>query len=436
MSASAQDRGRAIGEAVGRRHEATVGLLQELIRRPSVNPWFQEAPELSGEGGVQELLAGRLADLGAELEWQQPDVAVLARRPGGARYAGRDFRGRSNLVARLPGEGAGLLLAGHADTVPAGPGWSVDPFAGVRQGGRIYGRGAVDMKGGMAAAVGALESLRAAGVALRGRVTVASLVDEEAGGTGIAAAVSAGLRAGAAIVPEATDLAVAPLCRGILWGEVEVRGRGGHIELRQAGWREGGAVDAIGLGQRLLAAVDDLNRRWSQDPRKRHPLLPLPCQVKPAMIRAGHSPTSYADRFVLTFDAQYLPSERDGEGLGGRVKAELEAWLSEWARGDEWLAAHPPRIRWLVDADCAETPASDPIVAAVRSAAIAAGAPGRLEGVTAHTDMGTLIDAGVPSVNFGPGSMGVAHQPDEQVSEDDLHRATLAIALAVAEVCG
>lgn len=425
-----------IEEAVSRRHEATVGLLQELIGRPSVNPWFQEPAQVSGEARVQELLAAHLADLGAALELQQPDPAVLTRRPGGARYADRDFAGRANLVARLPGEGRSLLIAGHADTVPAGPGWSVEPFAGLRRAGKIYGRGAVDMKGGMAAAVGALESLREAGVPLRGQVTVASLVDEEAGGTGIMAAVEAGLKADAAIVPEATCLAVAPLCRGILWGEVEIHGRGGHIELVQPNWREGGAVDAIALGQRLLAAVDELNRRWSQDPRKRHPLLPLPCQVKPAMIAAGHSPTSYADRFTLTFDAQYLPSERDGEGLGGRVKAELEAWLADWASDDEWLREHPPRLRWLVDADCAEIPASDPIVAVMQTAALAAGAPGQVEGVTAHTDMGTLIEAGVPTVNFGPGSMGVAHQPDEHVSEDDLYQATLAIALAVAEACG
>jgi acetylornithine deacetylase len=93
-------------------------------------------------------------------------------------------------------------------------------------------------------------------------------------------------------------------------------------------------------------------------------------------------------------------------------------------------------VRWLVDADCGETPADAAVVTVTHAAALAAGADSRLEGVTAHTDMGLVIDSGTPTINFGPGHMGVAHQIDEHVSEQQLRQATLTIALALQELCG
>jgi acetylornithine deacetylase len=300
----------------------------------------------------------------------------------------------------------------------------------------IYGRGAVDMKGGIAAAVAALELLRAAGIALRGDVLIASVVDEEAGGMGTLAFVDRGYRADGAIIPEPSDLTVAPLCRGILWGRLTIPGRAGHIEMPQPDWREGGAVDAIALGRTFLAAIDRLNAEWAANPAKRHPLLPLPCQVKVSLLDAGEVPTAYASQMRITFDAQYLPAERDARGLGGHVKAELERFFGEVATGDEWLRQHPPRIEWLVDADCAETPADHPLSRTVHAAARLAGIDCPLEGMSSHTDMGLLVNAGIPTLNFGPGDPSVAHQPDEHVAEGDLLRATVTLALAVATWCG
>jgi acetylornithine deacetylase len=138
----------------------------------------------------------------------------------------------------------------------------------------------------------------------------------------------------------------------------------------------------------------------------------------------------------ITFDAQYLPAERDERGLGGQVKAELERFFSEFAAQDEWLREHPPRIEWLIDADCGETPGDHPLTQTVHTAACLAGAESRVEGMSSHTDMGLLVNAGVPTVNFGPGAPSVAHQPDEHVMERDLERATLTLALAMADWCG
>lgn len=429
----------SISAAVSQRHEETVALLQELVRVPSVNPYFTGTHEDSREGEVQDILAGRLERLGAQRDQWEPDSAELARHAGGpGYYANRDFRGRPNLAVTLPGSGGGqsLLLLGHVDVVSAGEGWTVDPFAATRHDGMIFGRGTADMKAGLTAAVAALEVLRAAGVRLRGDVVLASVVDEEAGGMGTLALVDRGYRADGAIIPEPTDLHVAPLCRGIVWGRLTIPGRAGHIEMLQPHWRDGGAVDAISLGRAFLDAIDRLNAAWAASPSKRHPLLPLPCQVKASMLDAGEYPTAYASRMRITFDAQYLPAERDERGLGAHVKAELERFFNEFAAQDEWLREHPPRIEWLIDADCAETPGDHPLTQAIHAAARLSGVESRVEGMSSHTDMGLLVNAGIPTVNFGPGAPSVAHQPDEHVLERDLERATLTLALAIAEWCG
>jgi acetylornithine deacetylase len=429
----------SVSTAVNLRHEETVALLQELVRVPSVNPYFTRSTGPSREGDVQDILADRLTRLNARIDRWEPDAGELTRYAGGpGYYPDRDFRNRPNLAATLPGSGGGrsLLLLGHVDVVSAGEGWTVDPFGADRRDGTIYGRGTADMKAGLTAAVAALEVLRAAGIRLRGDVILASVVDEEAGGMGTLALVDRGYRADGAIIPEPTDLQVAPLCRGIVWGRVTVPGRAGHIEMPQPSWREGGAVDAIALGRMVLDAIDRLNARWAASPSKRHPLLPLPCQVKVSMLDAGEYPTAYASGMRITFDAQYLPAERDERGLGGHVKAELEHFFAEVAAQDEWLQEHPPRLEWLIDADCAETPGDHQLTQTVHAAARLAGTEGQVEGMSSHTDMGLLVNAGIPTLNFGPGAPSVAHQPDEHVTERDLKHATLTLALALAEWCG
>ena len=142
--------------------EDVIEFLQALIRTPSVNPWFNPKAEESREAEVQALIGRRLADLGAEVTRWEPSAEELkeyAGKPG--YYADHKFEGRPNQAAILKGTGGGksLLLTGHVDVVPAAGGWTVDPFSGERKGGMIYGRGAVDMKGGIAAMVMVLEAV-------------------------------------------------------------------------------------------------------------------------------------------------------------------------------------------------------------------------------------------------------------------------------------
>lgn len=414
------------------REEDLVELLRQLVEVPSINPWFSDAPSPSQEESVQRILEQRLKGLGASIDVWEPNTDSLANyegRPG--YYAGRQFAHRPNLAATLKGSGGGrsLLLFGHVDVVSPGAGWTSDPFKLVHQNGRLVGRGTADMKGGVAAMIVALEAVLAAGAQPAGDIIVGSVVDEEAGGMGTLAFVDRGYRADACIMAEPTALAVAPLCRGILWGKLVVPGRSGHIEMPQAHWTQGGAVDAIRLARMYMDQFDRLNLDWAL--RKRHPLLPIPCQVLVAQFSAGEYPTSYANQAEIVFNAQYLPSERDEFGLGGRVKEELREFVDRVAQTDPWLRQNPPHIQWLVDADCAETPGDHPFVKTVAEAVRGVGRAQRVEGESSHTDMGWLVNSGIPTVNLGPGDPGVAHQSNEFITRQELVEAAKAIALTI-----
>ena len=185
---------------VASRRDHLVSLLADLVRTPSEN----RAPR-GAELACQQLLANRLARIGCPPHLYEPDsVPALLTHP--LYWPGRDYRQRPNLVATLPGAGGGrsLLLSGHIDTVPAGSlPWSRPPFGATVEGIRLYGRGAWDMKAGVAANLFVLEAIHELGIRLRGDLLFESVVDEEFGGVnGTLAGRVAGYRADAAIVGE------------------------------------------------------------------------------------------------------------------------------------------------------------------------------------------------------------------------------------------
>jgi acetylornithine deacetylase len=417
--------------------EDIVQFLQDLIRVPSVNPWFLAEPGPAYEKEVQDVIARRLKPLGATIDQWEPDVEALAEYRGRPGYTpDHVYKGRPNQAALLKGTGGGrsILLTGHIDVVKAGSRWTTDPFGGERRAGMIYGRGAVDMKGGIASMIMAAEAVRRSGVQLAGDVLVGTVVDEETGGMGTLAFVARGYRADACIVTEATNLKIAPLCRGILWGKLTVKGRSGHIELPHPHWTEGGAVDAIQKAHLYLDQFERLNQDWAL--RKRHPLLARPCQVFIAQVNAGEYPSTFANQAELMFNAQFLPAERDALGLGGNVKKEIEDFVAAVAATDSWLRQNPPEIQWLVDADCGETPGDHEFVRLCAQVIEGLGAPAEVEGLGFHTDMGWFVDVGIPTINFGAGNVNVAHQNDEAIGEAELVQATRIMASILLDWCG
>ena len=176
-----------VNEWIDNNQNEVIELLQELIRKPSVNAYFDEEEQYKGEGKAQQCLREYLDEMGMKTEFQYPDAEELKEyegKPG--YYADHEFENRPNLVGTLKGEGGGrsILLSGHIDVVQRGGAWTMDPFGGELKDGKVYGRGAVDMKGGIAAMTVAVKAIQKAGFKLKGDVKIGTVVDEEAGGMG------------------------------------------------------------------------------------------------------------------------------------------------------------------------------------------------------------------------------------------------------------
>lgn len=414
--------------------------LGDLIKIDSVNPWFTDYTSVPKEREVQEYLKNFLENLGFTTDLWEPNWKELQKyegKPG--YYAGRDFTRRPDLFAEYKGTGGGksLLLTGHIDVVSAGSGWTKDPFGGeLEEDGNIYGRGAVDMKGGVAAMLMAAKAVIASGIPLKGDIRVGTVADEEAGGMGSLAFIDRGYRADGAIMTEATDMLVSPLCRGILWGRLTLKGRAGHIEIKQGDWRDGGAVDAIELGRTYLNAIEAKNREWSGMDSKNHPYIPIPCRINVAQINAGEYPTTYASKCEIVFNIQYLPHERDENLLGGNVKKYFEQFVHNLALINEWLSENPPEIEWLIDADCAETPVEGDFVQTFMASAREVGQNLTIEGTHCHTDMGWFCNVGIPTINFGAGNPKISHQADEYVPAKELLESAKIMAAMIINWCG
>lgn len=421
---------------IDRNESQVVELLQNLIRIPSVNPYFEEEEKFKFEYNAQVYLKHYLEDMGLRTEFTYPNPEELKKYKGlPGYYPDHKFTNRPNLYAEKLGVGNGksILLTGHIDVVQRGSKWTKDPFSGMIEDGKIFGRGAVDMKGGVAAMIAATKAILESGVKLKGDIKIATVVDEEAGGMGTLALVDKGYRADGCIVTESTNSKIAPLCRGILWGEIIIDGRSGHIELPQADWRDGGAVDAIDKALLLMYQIENLNKEWALT--KTHKYMALPCQIKFAQIEAGEYPTTYANKAIITFNAQYLPRERDKNGLGTNVKKEIESFIRAVSKTDSWLAENPPEINWLIDADCGETEDTDPFLIVTKDAADKIH-KSVIEGIGFHTDMGWFDRVGIPTINFGPGDPRQAHQADEHIDINELIKSTKILAQVILDWCG
>ena len=417
-----------VSAAVERRREELVELVRELVACRSENPKLLEDLERAeagrqGEAGCQDRIAERLAELGLTVD----RFEALA--------------GREDVVGRLAGSGGGrsLILNGHVDVVPAGDptAWTHDPWAGEVADGRIWGRGACDMKGGLAAGIGALWALRDLGVGLRDDVVFQSVVDEETGGPGTHAALERGHRADAAIVLEPTAGAIMPVEGGVQWLRVVVRGVSGHSAVRYRSVHAGGqgtAVNAIEKAAKLLAAVQELERHWGNT--KVHPLMPKGITtINPGMISGGSPALSnMAERCELGLSLKYLPSERAED-----VRQEFEAYIAAVAATDPWLRDHPPEIEWgfgAVSFPPAEIAFDHPLAQAVAASYRQVLGEPEWRGFEAVSDLAWLAQAGIPGLLFGPGDARQAHGPGEYLLVDDLVAATKVLALSLVEWCG
>jgi acetylornithine deacetylase len=326
--------------------------------------------------------------------------------------------GRPNLVARIGGarSNASLMFCGHSDVVGV-EGMTHAPFAADVRDGRLYGRGAADMKGGLAAMCAA--AWRAADAGLAGELVVAIAADEEHASLGARAMLERGVRADAAIVAEPSGLAVMPAHRGFAWIELTVRGRAAH------GSRYDLGVDAIRNAALVLAELDRVER--TELARRTHPLLGR-ASLHASTIEGGSGMSTYPDRCVVRLERRTLPGERGAE-MVGEVRRAIDAVR----------AVHPD-----VEADAALMMSQDPTDVAVEAPVVRAleaslhdcGEPVRIAGMSAWTDAALLNAAGVPAICFGPGDISLAHAAEEYIPLEEIDRAVSVLAALARRWCG
>jgi acetylornithine deacetylase/succinyl-diaminopimelate desuccinylase-like protein len=372
-----------------------VELTSRLVTIDSVNPDL--VPGGAGEAEAAAFVAGWAGSEGLAAE-------VLEDTPG-----------RPSVLVRSRADGGGptLLLCGHLDTV--GVDGMTDPHSPRVEGDRLHGRGAYDMKAGVAAALMACRE--AARLGLAGTVVVAAVADEEHASIGVQEALRS-LSADAAVVTEPTELELVIAHKGFAWLEIEVDGRAAH------GSRPHLGMDAIVKAGPLLTGLGRLDEALRERP---HPLLG-PGSVHASTIGGGTELSTYPDRCTIGLERRTLPGED-----GAAVEDEIAALLDECRGEDPELSA---RSRTLLVRDPFEIGRDAPIVGAVREAsAEVLGSPAPIGGASYWADSAFIAAAGIPTVLFGPTGEG-AHAMEEWVSIPDTVAVARTLVGVARRVCG
>ena len=351
--------------------------LAQLVRINSINPAF--AADAPGEAAIAEWVSAELSRLGCSITRREP------------------LPGRVSVAGRVPGTGGGasLMLYAHSDTV--GVDGMPEPFSGSVQEGRLYGRGAYDMKCGLAACLAAVKGLRDAGIRLRGDLVVCAAADEETESLGMTDLLRV-VHTDAAIVTEPTELGVFVAHKGFCWIEVETRGRAAHGSRYQDG------IDANLRMGRFLAELEQLERTLRGSAP--HRLLGPPT-LHAAVLRGGSGLSTYAASCVLQIERRTLPGESPAS-----VLAELEAILARLRAADPGFEAS---IKLLLARPSLEGTAESPIAQAVLAAATRRlGQVPTVGGAAYWMDAALIAAEGIETVVIGPAGTG-AHASVEWV---------------------
>ncbi|MDW6026137.1 ArgE/DapE family deacylase [Mesorhizobium sp. BAC0120] len=435
--ASSEAAVKAAWKAIDEEKDYATDLTQKLVRIPSVNPKFIRDPDQNLESAVQDAVEAELKSIGMSIDrW---DV----------------FEDRPNVIGQLPGsEERSLLLCGHIDVVPVGErgSWTVDPFGGEIKNGRLYGRGAVDMKSGVAAAIAAIRAIRKAGIELDGRIAMHSVVDEETGGFGAIDAVKRGYLAEAAIITEPSWGEIQVCEGGLEWIRITITGRQGHSAWRYNEiWpqrdepaRLRPAVNAIDIAVRFLDALR--NFESSRCRNRQHPLLPPGMNtINVGVMRAGAglgpdglpliltNPAIIPDVAVIDLDYKFLPNQTKQE-----IRAEFEDFVHHFCQQDLWLQQHPIKVEWELGGlhfPPMDTPPDHPLVQSLYKRRTELGGKPKISGFIAVADCAHYAGAGVNAMICGATGDGF-HGTDEYVDIASLEETTKTLAAAIIDWCG
>jgi acetylornithine deacetylase len=373
-------------------------LLERLVAIDSVNPALD--PDRAGETEIARFVRDWAEARGLETIWLEP------------------VAGRPSVLVRAPGRGGGrtLMLNAHLDTV--GVAGMAAPFAPRVEDGRVYGRGAMDMKASLAACLlAAAEAARRGD--LPGDVVVTAVADEEHDSIGTRAALEA-VTADVAVITEPTDLTLHVAHRGFAVVEVELTGRASHTSRPDHG------VNALRQLGRLMAAVERLDEELRE--REPHPLLGHG-GWQPVLASGGRELFTTPDRATVALERRTLPGEDAAHGAA----AEIAAVLQRLADEDATLR---PTVRTTVAREAFEADPDGPAVTAVeRAAERVLGRTPERRGAPYWTDAALVDAAGIPTVLFGPVGGGI-HQPDEWLDLASAERVLDVVRALVEDVCG
>ena len=360
--------------------DPAIRLLRELVAINSVNPTL-----VAGAPGEQEIAAA----VAAAMRNSGLDVSIEIVAPG-----------RPNVVGVLEGrtKGRTLMFCGHTDTV--GVAGMRDPFVPTERDGRLYGRGAQDMKGGVAAMIAAAGAIAQNGFA-SGRLVVAAVVDEEHSSIGADALVTH-WHADGAIVTEPTDLAIAVGHKGFAWVAVEIAGRAAH------GSRPAEGQDAILRMGRVLGRLEALDNVIQA--RQPHPLMGTG-SLHASLIEGGRELSSYPDQARLQMERRTLPGEPESTAIG-----EVQEILDALSRED---ATFRGSASAMFSRPAYEVPVGHELPQSLASSLTRIGRTPSIVGASFWTDAAVLGHAGIPSILFGPGGAGL-HSTEEYVTVDDV----------------
>lgn len=409
---------RLLWDEIDRQEAAIVETIASLVRIPSL---------LGDERPVQEWIAAHMAGSGLETELWELDDSVISMPNAG--NSGVPFAGRPNVTGRRRGGGGerSLILNGHVDVVSPEPvsAWTHDPWGAEIVGGRMYGRGAHDMKSGVGMNLMLARLLNDLDIRLRGDLTLHSVIEEECTGNGSLMAAKRD-RADAVIVTEPMGERIVPGHLGVMWFRVQIEGRSAH-----AGW----AWQGVNAVTKSIPVMQALQRLDAQLNTQVHPMfegLHHPINLNIGTITGGDWPSTVPGACELHCRVSFFPGTTVEQ-----MRSMIEAAIAEAVGGDDWLIEHPPVVSWdgfqtegvILDPDAAFVPVLD------RAHQEVTGRPLHREPGTAVNDMRYYIFEGMPATCYGA-SGDNGHAADEWLDLASLTPTMKTLAAFIVDWCG
>jgi acetylornithine deacetylase len=399
-----------------------VEAIRRLVRIPSYGG--RESP-------AQEFVAETMEAMGLSVDLWDIDLEDVYRHPACSWEIERD-RGLGVVGSLSGGDGPTLILNGHVDVVPPGSpdSWTHPPFEGVLEGGRIHGRGSLDMKGPLMAGLFAMRAIRDAGITLDGTVHLQSVIGEEDGGLGTLAAILRGYRGDGAVVMEPTALAVAPVQAGCLNFRVRVPGRAAHGAVREEGVS---AFDKMFLVYEALKGLERA-RNTNLDAAALFGALRTPFPISVGTMGGGDWASSVPDHAHFEGRMGVRPDESLDE-----ARRSLEEAVKAVADADPFLTRQRPEVAWWGGRFLpAATPVEHRLVRTLREAfASTTGREAAVRGMPFGADAGLLQQVGeTPVVLFGAGDIRGAHRSDECIDAEELASMARVLAAFIVRFCG